>query len=119
MVFLERTLSSKFNPLVLLAKSTAKGFVNRFNGEGDWLVLAAFFRLLTVLSSLSQSSSSVSSNLVKSCLRSADVSLTDDLGDHWTAQPHKKERNWLVEQVQKLSLEKHVRISWMSGDVHA
>jgi hypothetical protein len=47
------------------------------------------------------------------------VSLTDDLGDHWTAQPHKKERNWLVEQVQKLSLEKHVRISWMSGDVHA
>ena len=34
MVFLERTLSSKFNPLVLLAKSTVSGFSNRFNGEG-------------------------------------------------------------------------------------
>lgn len=46
------------------------------------------------------------------------VELLDDLGDHWAAGPHKKERNKLICQVNELALEKHLRISWMSGDVH-
>ena len=50
MVFLERTLSSKFNPLVLLARRVSPSLNNKFNGEGEWLVLAALFRSLTVSS---------------------------------------------------------------------
>ena len=80
MVFLERTLSSSFNPLIMLAKGLSPGFTNNFNGQ---------------------------------------VELLDDLGDHWCAGPHKHERNWLVERVQELSLEKHIRVSYISGDVHA
>ncbi|KAN0064036.1 hypothetical protein ACQY0O_003642 [Thecaphora frezii] len=80
MVFLERTLSSSLNPLVMLAKGLSPGFTNDFNGQ---------------------------------------VELLDDLGDHWCAGPHKHERNWLVERVQELGLEKHLRVSYMSGDVHA
>ncbi|GAA5904867.1 uncharacterized protein JCM6883_004893 [Sporobolomyces salmoneus] len=49
----------------------------------------------------------------------AEAELKDDLADHPCAANHKKERNWLVEEFQKLALEKHIRISWMSGDVHA
>lgn len=80
MVFLERTLSSSFNPLILLAKGISPGFTNKFNGQ---------------------------------------VELLDDLNDHWCAVPHKRERNWLVERVQEVSLEKHFRTSFISGDVHA
>lgn len=80
MVFLERTLSSSFNPLIMLAKGVSPGFTNKFNGQ---------------------------------------VELLDDLNDHWCAGPHKHERNWLVERVQELALEKQLRISFMSGDVHA
>lgn len=80
MVFLERTLSSSFNPLIMLAKGLKPGFTNKFNGQ---------------------------------------VELLDDLNDHWCAGPHKRERNGLVERVQKISLEKHVRCSYISGDVHA
>lgn len=80
MVFLERALTSKFNPLIMLAKGFSPGFFNKFNGQ---------------------------------------VELLDDLNDHWCAQPHKHERNWLVERVQELALGKHVRASFISGDVHA
>ncbi|KAL1680859.1 hypothetical protein EV122DRAFT_206983 [Schizophyllum commune] len=48
----------------------------------------------------------------------ADAELLDDLNDHWTATSHKKERNWLIEQLQKIAIEKRVRISFVSGDVH-
>jgi hypothetical protein len=44
--------------------------------------------------------------------------LLDDLNDHWCANVHKKERNWLVLEVQKLALELHARITFLSGDVH-
>lgn len=80
MVFLERTLSSSFNPLIMLAKGLSPGFTNKFNGQ---------------------------------------VELLDDLGDHWCAGPHKHERNWLVERVQEVALQRHVRVSFISGDVHA
>ncbi|KAK0553272.1 hypothetical protein OC845_001272 [Tilletia horrida] len=80
MVFLERTLSSPANPLLLLAKSVSKGFTNKFDGQ---------------------------------------VELLDDLMDHWCAAPHKRERNRLVARTEMLALERHVRISWLSGDVHA
>lgn len=79
MVFLERALSSPFNPLIMLAKGIKPGFANSFNGQ---------------------------------------VELLDDLNDHWCAAGHKKERNALVCRVQEAALAKHLRVSWMSGDVH-
>ncbi|WVQ79519.1 hypothetical protein IAT38_001618 [Cryptococcus sp. DSM 104549] len=44
--------------------------------------------------------------------------LLDDLNDHWCANTHKKERNWLVLECQALARELHVRITFLSGDVH-
>ena len=44
--------------------------------------------------------------------------LLDDLNDHWTSSNHKKERNWLIEQLQILSQETVIRVSFLSGDVH-
>lgn len=44
--------------------------------------------------------------------------LLDDLNDHWCANVHKPERNWLVLECQKLALEMHVRVTFLSGDVH-
>lgn len=44
--------------------------------------------------------------------------LLDDLNDHWCANNHKPERNWLVLECQRLALDMHVRISFLSGDVH-
>ena len=44
--------------------------------------------------------------------------LLDDLNDHWCANVHKKERNWLVLVVQELALEMGARVTFLSGDVH-
>ena len=46
------------------------------------------------------------------------VEVLDDLDDHWTAKSHKKERNWLIAELQELALEKSVRITILGGDVH-
>lgn len=46
------------------------------------------------------------------------VDLLDDLDDHYTARTHKKERLYLVEQLQALSAEFSVRITILGGDVH-
>lgn len=48
----------------------------------------------------------------------AEAELLDDLNDHWTARSHKKERNWLIEQIQNFARLQHVRVSFLSGDVH-
>ncbi|KAF9452283.1 hypothetical protein P691DRAFT_795246 [Macrolepiota fuliginosa MF-IS2] len=48
----------------------------------------------------------------------ADAELLDDLNDHWTARSHKKERNWLIEQLQGIARTQRLRISFISGDVH-
>lgn len=48
----------------------------------------------------------------------ADAELLDDLNDHWTARAHKQERNWLIEQMQKIAVAQRLRISFLSGDVH-
>jgi len=45
--------------------------------------------------------------------------LLDDLSDHWTATDHKEERNWLVCQCAQLAKNNKLRISFLSGDVHA
>jgi len=47
-----------------------------------------------------------------------DAELLDDLNDHWTSRSHKKERNWLIEQLQKFAKIHRIRISFLSGDVH-
>ncbi|KAG8822418.1 hypothetical protein FRC19_006026 [Serendipita sp. 401] len=47
-----------------------------------------------------------------------DMELLDDLSDHWTASNHKRERNWFILQLQALALERKLRISFVSGDVH-
>lgn len=46
------------------------------------------------------------------------VDLLDDLDDHYTARTHKKERLFLVQELQKLASEFSVRISILGGDVH-
>ncbi|KIR39592.1 plasma membrane protein [Cryptococcus deuterogattii 99/473] len=44
--------------------------------------------------------------------------LLDDLNDHWCANTHKQERNWLVLECQELAKQMHARITFLSGDVH-
>ncbi|PQE21094.1 transcription factor protein [Rutstroemia sp. NJR-2017a WRK4] len=46
------------------------------------------------------------------------VDLLDDLDDHYTAHTHKKERQYLVKQLQALASEFSVRITILGGDVH-
>lgn len=46
------------------------------------------------------------------------VDLLDDLDDHYTAKTHKKERLFLVHQLQSLAAEFSVRITILGGDVH-
>ncbi|KAI9051101.1 hypothetical protein LZ554_005205 [Drepanopeziza brunnea f. sp. 'monogermtubi'] len=46
------------------------------------------------------------------------VDLLDDLDDHYTARTHKKERLFLVRQLQALASEFSVRITILGGDVH-
>ncbi|CZR60820.1 uncharacterized protein PAC_10716 [Phialocephala subalpina] len=46
------------------------------------------------------------------------VDLLDDLDDHYTAGTHKKERLFLVHQLQALAAEFSVRITILGGDVH-
>ncbi|CAL1703673.1 unnamed protein product [Somion occarium] len=48
----------------------------------------------------------------------ADAELLDDLNDHWTAKSHKRERNWLIEQLQYFAKAKHARVTLLAGDVH-
>ena len=48
----------------------------------------------------------------------ADAELLDDLNDHWTSRSHKKERNWFIEELQKLAKARKIRVSFVSGDVH-
>ncbi|KAH9819014.1 hypothetical protein DFH28DRAFT_957331 [Melampsora americana] len=48
----------------------------------------------------------------------ADPELLDDMNDHWCAQSHKQERNWLVTECQKLAVDRKFRIAFLSGDVH-
>ncbi|KAI5853132.1 hypothetical protein DFP73DRAFT_590185 [Morchella snyderi] len=46
------------------------------------------------------------------------VDILDDLDDHYCARPHKEERNAFLLRLQQFSLEKQVRITMLSGDVH-
>lgn len=46
------------------------------------------------------------------------VDLLDDLDDHYTARTHKKERLFLVKQLQALASEFSVRVTILGGDVH-
>ncbi|KAL0071465.1 hypothetical protein AAF712_001322 [Marasmius tenuissimus] len=48
----------------------------------------------------------------------ADAELLDDLNDHWTARSHKHERNWFIQELQKIALAQRLRITFLSGDVH-
>lgn len=44
--------------------------------------------------------------------------MLDDLNDHWTAKNHKRERSVVVEDLQDLAMDKSVRVTMLSGDVH-
>ncbi|KAI9644582.1 hypothetical protein NHQ30_006603 [Ciborinia camelliae] len=46
------------------------------------------------------------------------VDLLDDLDDHYTAHTHKKERHYLVAQLQSLASQFSVRVTILGGDVH-
>ncbi|GAA5848571.1 hypothetical protein JCM8547_004555 [Rhodosporidiobolus lusitaniae] len=60
-------------------------------------------------------------NLMPSAVNkfNAEAELKDDLADHPCAADHKEERNWLVCKFQELAVQKHLRVTFMSGDVHA
>lgn len=99
MVALENILESKFNPMTLLARAKLMpSAVNKFNA----------FVLPPPPSP---------SPLTNGSDRS-EAELKDDLADHPCAGDHKAERNALIERFQRWAVEKHVRISFMSGDVH-
>lgn len=49
----------------------------------------------------------------------SEAELKDDLADHPCSADHKQERNALVLRFQNIAQRKHLRISFMSGDVHA
>lgn len=42
----------------------------------------------------------------------------DDLNDHWTAKSHKRERSLVIEDLQDLAIDKSLRVTILSGDVH-
>ncbi|KAI1202770.1 hypothetical protein F5X97DRAFT_318918 [Nemania serpens] len=46
------------------------------------------------------------------------VEVLDDLDDHWTAKNHKHERTFVIEDLQDLSVDKSIRVTILSGDVH-
>ncbi|CAN6653439.1 hypothetical protein TRVA0_026S01596 [Trichomonascus vanleenenianus] len=46
------------------------------------------------------------------------IEILDDLDDHWCAKHHKKERNWLVEELLAFARDTKVRVTILSGDVH-
>ncbi|KAI1436800.1 hypothetical protein GGR50DRAFT_701165 [Xylaria sp. CBS 124048] len=46
------------------------------------------------------------------------VEILDDLDDHWTAKNHKKERKIVIEDLQDLAVDKCLRVTILSGDVH-
>ncbi|GAP84331.1 hypothetical protein SAMD00023353_0701460 [Rosellinia necatrix] len=46
------------------------------------------------------------------------VEVLDDLDDHWTAKNHKHERTVVVEDLQDLAVDKSLRVTILSGDVH-
>ncbi|PNP80026.1 hypothetical protein FNYG_06736 [Fusarium nygamai] len=46
------------------------------------------------------------------------VEVLDDLNDHWTAKNHKQERAVVVEDLQDLAIDKSLRVTILSGDVH-
>ncbi|KOS21367.1 Uncharacterized protein ESCO_005152 [Escovopsis weberi] len=46
------------------------------------------------------------------------IEVLDDLNDHWTAKNHKRERTIVVEDLQDLAIDKSLRITILSGDVH-
>ncbi|KAI1115740.1 hypothetical protein F5Y14DRAFT_113368 [Nemania sp. NC0429] len=46
------------------------------------------------------------------------VEVLDDLDDHWTAKNHKHERTLVIEDLQDLAVDKSIRVTILSGDVH-
>ncbi|KAJ6442690.1 hypothetical protein O9K51_03865 [Purpureocillium lavendulum] len=46
------------------------------------------------------------------------VEVLDDLNDHWTAKNHKHERSIIIEDLQDLAIDKSMRVTLLSGDVH-
>ena len=55
-------------------------------------------------------------NLVNSV--DGGVEVLDDLDDHWTAKNHKDERRLVIEDLQDLAVDKSIRVTILSGDVH-
>lgn len=59
------------------------------------------------------------SGMMKSVLNQfGEPELADDLIDHWTNVNHNAERQALILRLQKLSMERRVRVTLIAGDVH-
>lgn len=78
----------------------------------EWLFSSKFLAPLKYLSK----KGFISRGLVNEF--NGDVEVLDDLNDHWCARHHKKERNYLVAQLQNFGAKHGIRITILSGDVH-
>ena len=60
----------------------------------------------------------VKTNILSSLMKFDEPELLDDLVDHWTGVHHSEERRKVVEGFQQLAIDRQLRISFISGDVH-
>lgn len=121
MVFLEAALESKFNPLVALGRSGSlglSGIVNKFNADAELLddLVRAFFLVSdTMLTSYFWQTRTITGLLEDTRSDTSNCGHPKFGIDPAVSQ---KERNWLIEEVQNLARLQHIRVSFLSGDVH-
>lgn len=62
----------------------------------------------------------VKTNILSSIMKFEfdEPELLDDLVDHWTGYHHSEERKQVVESFQQLATDMHLRVTFLSGDVH-
>lgn len=60
----------------------------------------------------------VKTNILSSLMKFDEPELLDDLVDHWTGVHHSEERRRVVESFQQLAVDRQLRVTFVSGDVH-
>lgn len=104
-----------------LKKKTNKGYniVTKGVGKGVGMVLGdkvqEKFENITNKVKLKMGKSGMMSKVLNDF---GEVSLDDDLIDHWTNGHHEKERADAIARFQKLSREGNLRVTFLAGDVH-
>lgn len=124
MVFLETALESKLNPLVALGRAGSmglSGFVNKFNADAELLDDLVRIRLprcdldLRCQAYVDSRRTIIGRQNPTRCVGPAvRRGASRGLRSPWA----QKERNWLIEQLQKVARSRRVRVTFLSGDVH-